>query len=108
MAVYKVLYWHDIPSQVRAEDEDGRVGKRLPERFQLAIDDAAMAAKLIDSDGYSDGFHWGEEKERAGSAEQVAAQIVKEFDEKYPQVNWKATAEKIKTNSDSPEQRPSE
>jgi len=33
MAKYKILYWHDIPSQVRATDENGRVGAQLSQRF---------------------------------------------------------------------------
>ncbi|MFP3855413.1 MAG: virulence factor, partial [Anaerolineales bacterium] len=60
MAEYKVLYWHGIPTQVRAEDENGRTGVQLPERFQLAIDEAAMAAHLIDEDDYLEGFRWSE------------------------------------------------
>lgn len=98
MASYKILYWHDIPTQVRAEDPNGRVGKQLPERFQLAIDDAAMAAKLIDSDGYSDGFHWGKQQELPGTAEEVAERVVQELSEQHPEIDWKATAEKIKNS----------
>lgn len=99
MATYKILYWHDIPSQVRAEDQEGRAGKQLPERFQLAIDDAAMAAKVIDSDGYADGFRWGREQERPGSAEEVAGQVVQELTDQYPEIDWKAPAEKIRKDS---------
>jgi len=98
MASYKILYWHDIPTQVRAEDPNGRVGKQLPERFQLAIDDAAMAAKLIDSDGYSDGFRWGKQQQLPGSAEEVAEQVVQELSKQHPDIDWKATAEKIKNS----------
>ena len=42
MAKYKVLYWHGIPAQVRAEDADGRASVQLPERFQMTIDEVAM------------------------------------------------------------------
>jgi cation transport regulator ChaB len=96
LATYKVLYWYDIPSQVRAEDEHGRVGKQLPAHFQEAIDDAAMSAKLIGSDAYMDGFHWGEEMERAGTAEEVAAAVVEEISVQHPEWDWKASAKKIK------------
>lgn len=99
MATYKILYWHDIPSQVRAVDEDGRVGVQLPERFQLAIDDAAMSAKQIDADGYSDGFRWGPEQEKAGTAQEVAEQVVRELDQAHPEIDWKATAKKIRQDS---------
>jgi len=96
MAKYQILYWHDIPTQVRATDENGRVGKQLPERFQLAIDEAAMSAGLVGDDGYTAGFNWGEEEERDGTAEEVAEAIVAELDEKTPEIDWQATAAKLK------------
>ncbi len=96
MATYRILYWHDIPSQVRVDDQEGRVSKPLPERFQLAIDEAAMRAKAIDDDSYLNGFRWSEEKERAGTAEVVAAQVLEELDYNYPEIDWKKTAEQVK------------
>ena len=96
MATYKILYWHDIPVQVRAADEEGRVGKQLPARFQEAVDEAAMAAKLIDDDSYLEGFQWGEELTRQGSADEVVAQITAELDQEYSEIDWKATAQKLK------------
>lgn len=98
MATYKILYWHDIPIQVRASDDDDRIGKQLPERFQVAIDEAAMAAKLIDDDSYVEGFQWSEENQRPGSAEEVAAAIAAELDEEYAEIDWQATAEKLKNS----------
>ncbi len=96
MATYRILYWHDIPSQIRAEDENGRVTRQLPERFQLAIDDAAMRAKAIDEDSYLNGFRWSEEKQRAGTAEVVADQLLEELDFNYPEIDWKQTADNVK------------
>lgn len=96
MATYKILFWHDIPVQVRAKDENGRVGKELPDRFQEAVDEAAMAAKKTSDDPYMEGFKWGEEQDRAGTAQDVAAQIVDELDQKFETIDWKATAEKLR------------
>lgn len=90
MAKYKILYWKGIPSQVRASDENGRINKPLPERFQLAIDEAAMALGMIGSDAYTNGFQWEEEIEHPGTAEEVADAIVAELDKKYPSVDWRA------------------
>jgi hypothetical protein len=90
MAKYKILYWKGIPSQVRASDENGRTNKPFPERFQLAIDEAAMALGLIGSDEYTNGFIWGEESEHPGTAEEAATAIAAEFDKKYPSVDWRA------------------
>jgi hypothetical protein len=44
------LYWHDIPVQVHAMDQGGRANIALPERFQEAIDLAAMWVGLIGSE----------------------------------------------------------
>lgn len=96
MAKYKILYWFDIPSQVRAEDPHGRVGKQLPARFQEAIDSAAMSANLIGSDAYTDGFRWGEEQTREGTAEEAASAVVEEISALHPEVDWKASAKRIK------------
>jgi Virulence factor len=96
MAKYKILYWHGIPSQVRATDENGRVNKELPQRFQEAIDEAAMALGKIGSDSYTDGFHWGEEIEHTGTAEEAAEAIAIEIAQKYRDLNWRALTEKYK------------
>jgi hypothetical protein len=53
MAIYQVMYWADIPVQVRAKGSGGRAKAQLPERFQEAIDLAAMAVGWIGSDEYT-------------------------------------------------------
>ena len=99
MAKYKILYWHDIPSQIRVEDENEKLNKQLPARFQDAIDSAAMKAKVIDDDSYTDGFRWSEEKLRAGSAAVVAEQLLAEFEINFSEIAWERTAEQIKKGS---------
>ena len=44
MTTYQVLYWHDIPLQVRAKGDGGRASVPLPDRFQEAVIDAAQGA----------------------------------------------------------------
>ena len=47
MATYKILYWQEIPSQVRAEDEGDEVTVPMPPEFMERFDLAeAVAAKL--------------------------------------------------------------
>lgn len=98
MAKYKILYWHGIPSQVRATDENGRVGKPLPPRFQEAIDEAAMALGKIGTNAYTDGFLWGDESEHPGTAEEVADDIAAELEKKHPKVDWRALVKKFEDN----------
>jgi len=100
MATYQILYWHDIPAQVRAKDAGGRVSAALPARFQEAIDQAAMAAGLIGSDDYTEAFHWGEQQERPGSARDVADTLAAELDAQHPLIDWRATVAAMKANSE--------
>ncbi len=95
MATYKILYWHDIPSQVRTTDENGRVSKQLSDRFLMAIDNAAMALGLVGSDEYTDGFQWGEQAEHPGTAEETAEAVVAELERKYQRIDWRAVASKL-------------
>lgn len=95
MAEFQVLYWHDIPLQVRAGNRRNRVSFELAPRFQAAIDQAAMASGLIGTDEYLDGFHWSEIQERDGSAEEVAATVAAELEVSCPQIDWQKTAKAI-------------
>jgi len=47
-----VIYWRDIPAQVTATEGSAAVRVALPDRFQEAIDEAAMRAGLVGSDDY--------------------------------------------------------
>jgi hypothetical protein len=84
MAKYQIMYWQDIPAQVKVQDGRQRAKKLLPQRFQEAIDSAAIAAGKTDSDAYMSGWRWGPKEERSGPAEQVAEALFTELDEAYP------------------------
>jgi hypothetical protein len=92
MATYQILYWHDIPVQVRAGGRRDRVSRELPPRFQVAIDNAAMAAGLTGTDAYLEGFVWGEAQEREGSPEGVVEAVTAELDKQYETIDWRGTA----------------
>jgi hypothetical protein len=47
-----VIWWRDIPAQVTAKEGRKSARAQLAERFQEAIDAAAMRAGLIGSDAY--------------------------------------------------------
>ncbi len=47
-----VVYWRDIPAQVIVRQGRTTAKKQLTERFEKAIDRAAMRAKLRDTDSY--------------------------------------------------------
>ena len=55
MAELTVITWRDIPMQIVVRDEAGGSARRLlPDRFQEAVDAAAMVAGLIGSDDYTE------------------------------------------------------
>ena len=84
MATYQIMYWHDIPRQIKAKDQTGTVKRGLPPRFQKAIDSAALAARKTDHDAYLNGWKWGPKEERSGRAVDVAEALLAELDEAYP------------------------
>jgi hypothetical protein len=96
MATVQVLYWHDIPVQVRASIGRERRSVSLSERFQEAVDRAAMIAGVIDSDDYSDMYTWGEPQEREGSPEEAARALAAELEAQYTEINWRATADALR------------
>ena len=55
MAELTVIKWRDIPMQIVVRDDAGGSARRLlPDRFQEAVDAAAMVAGLIGSDDYTE------------------------------------------------------
>ncbi len=52
MAHLTVVYWRDIPAQVIVKAGRLAAKRQLSERFEKAIDRAAMKAKLRDTDSY--------------------------------------------------------
>jgi hypothetical protein len=80
MATYKILYWQEVPSQVKAEDDQGEVNLPMPPRFMERVDRMAMKHGLQGSDDFLEQWHWSDEEEREGSAAEVAAAVVAELE----------------------------
>ena len=84
MATYKILYWQEVPSQIKAEDADDEVSIPLSQRFIARIDQLAMERGLQDADDYLAQWRWGDEEERAGSAREVAESVKAELESAGP------------------------
>ena len=82
MATYKILYWQEIPSQIKAEDDMDDVTVRMPDSFQERIDLMAARRGLQESDAYLAQWKWSEEEDREGSAEEVAQAVRAELEAK--------------------------
>lgn len=96
MATVQVLYWHDIPVQVRASAGRERRSVSLSDRFQEAVDKAAMIVGVIDSDDYTDLYAWGEPQEREGNPEEAARALAAELEARYATIDWRATADALR------------
>jgi hypothetical protein len=85
MAKYQILYWKEIPAQVKVFEEGRRpVSRQLPERFQIEIDRIAMLEGLTGTDDYLNEWRWTPKAERAGTAEEVADALVRELEQQIP------------------------
>ncbi len=83
MAIYKILYWQEIPTQIRAEDDDGdEVSVELDGKFLQQIDILAAKRGLQAADDYLAQWKWSEEAEREGSARKVAEALKAELEAK--------------------------
>jgi hypothetical protein len=80
VAIYRILFWHEIPSQVKVEDDQDEVNVALPPKFQERIDQLAAERGLAGTDDYLAGWNWGDELERDGSAQEVALQVQAEME----------------------------
>ena len=82
MATYKILYWQEIPSQIKAEDDSDDVTLPLDGKFMELIDSMAAKRGLTSADDYLAQWKWSEEEEREGSAREVAEAVKAELEAK--------------------------
>ena len=80
-----IVYWRDIPAQVIVGK--GRSGSKapLPERFEQAIDRAAMKVGASDSDAYMSDWRKSAPYEVAGDPQEVARAEAARLDAEYDQ-----------------------
>jgi gamma-glutamyl:cysteine ligase YbdK (ATP-grasp superfamily) len=86
MAEKVIVYWRDIPAQVIVKAGRKSAKRQLPERFEQAIDRAAMRAGLTGTDAYLEQWRRGEpvpcgdelEAEVAAEAERIEAEYTLE------------------------------
>ena len=85
MAEYRVTYWDEIPSMVTARGEGGATAKAaLSDRFQEAIDEAAMRRGLTGSDQYLEAWRHDEWQAAEGDPDAVARAVAERLERDYP------------------------
>jgi len=83
MAEYRITYWRDIPSMVTARDGDATAKSALPNRFQEAIDEAAMRLGMAGSDAYLEQWRHGDWEDAEGPPDAVVAAVAERLDNDY-------------------------
>jgi len=82
MATYKILFWQEIPTQIKAEDDMEEVTMMLDDRFMTQVDILAAKRGLQSTDDYLAQWKWSEEEQREGSAHDVAEALKAELEAK--------------------------
>jgi hypothetical protein len=80
VATYTILYWQEIPSQIKASDDLDDVTLPLDPRFMERIDQQAARRGLQGADDYLAQWRWSDEQEREGSAPEVARAVKDELE----------------------------
>ena len=83
MAMYQILYWKDIPAQVRVFEGRKPISQQMPKRFQVEIDRTAMEQGLAGTDDYLDQWQWTEKRERPGEPEDILSALVEELEAEH-------------------------
>lgn len=86
MAKYQVLYWREIPAQLKAYEGNRPISQALSERFQVEIDRVAMKEGLVGTDEYLDRWQWSEDRERPGTAREVLAAVAAELEAQFDEL----------------------
>ena len=84
MTRVQVVYWRQIPAQVKARQGSERASRPLSERFQQAIDEVAMRAGLSGTDAYLAEWRTSEGEERPGAPRAAAESLAGEVEKAYP------------------------
>jgi CRISPR/Cas system CSM-associated protein Csm3 (group 7 of RAMP superfamily) len=94
MAQLIVVYWRDIPAQVIVKKGRDSAKKQLDERFEKAIDRAAMRAKLRDTDSYLAEWRRATPVEVSDDLEAEAQKALAEIEAAFPEERLKEFVER--------------
>lgn len=87
---YQIVYWRDIPAQIKIKEGRQRKGRPLSDRFGQAIDQAAMLAGLTGSDAYLAEWRTPGWQESDEEAEALAERLAAELEIAYPSERLRA------------------
>ena len=80
---YQIIYWRDIPAQVKARSAAGRSARELSARFQEAIDAAAMVSGAAGTDEYLSAWRTSDWQSSESEPEHLLDEVVAKFEGEY-------------------------
>ena len=88
-----IVYWRDIPAQVIVGKGRRGAKRQLPERFEQAIDRAAMKVGAQETDAYLAEWRKAQTGDVDGDAEEIAAAEAARIETEYDTSRLKALIE---------------
>lgn len=83
-ARYQIVYWRDIPAQIKVRSGSVRIARSLSPRFQEAIDEAAMLARATSADAYLEDWRTSAWEPCQDDPERAAETLVNDLESAYP------------------------
>jgi hypothetical protein len=84
IAELQITFWRELPSLVVARDATGEAKLPLAQRFQDAIDEAAMRLGAVSSDAYLEGWRRSDWATGEGPPSGLAASTVERLEQEWP------------------------
>ncbi len=81
---YQIVFWRDIPAQTRVRENGKKMSRPLAQRFQVAIDEAAMRTGATGAQDYLDDWHTTEWQAHDCAFDNAAEVVVAELEARYP------------------------
>lgn len=82
-ASFQIIYWRDIPAQVRVRKAAEHFSLPLSLRFQKAIDSAAVRSGLTGTEAYLDQWRTSPWQPIDGEPQSIAAALVAELEDSF-------------------------
>lgn len=83
MSNASIIYWREIPTQVVIGEGRGAVKRMLSDRFQVAVDKAAMADNAVGTDAYLEEWRRVPTEAPHSDSEAAAEALADEIEQEY-------------------------
>ena len=83
MTTYRIMYWHDIPYQIKAQDAQGVIKQPLSNRFSQAINSASIARQKYENNAYANGWKWSKKQTTEASAQEIIVTLSAELESSF-------------------------